>query len=430
MALTLQATTDFNQEAYDLRAYLSLRPEFYFDDFADVESTNESMVGKSVTFTIVNDLPIQSTALTDGTDVTPIAVSDSQINVVLAEYGAALVISAKMRGTAFIDIDPLVSNLIGFNAGISVNDVARAALDSGTNVMFASGSGATAIQSAVTTRGGITGTNTIASVDIGAARARLASANVQRFGNLYVAFAHPDVLNDVYNEVISGSQVQGWTAAQVYSDPSNIYNGEAGSYRGFRWIETPTASVYQGEGNDYGTLTTATPTVGNAVTTLAFTGGSAYAISSGGNITLTDPTGLHTQTFVTTETLAAGGTSVTVTSQNANFSYPIGTTFGPSTASNVYGTFLAGRQAFAKAYSKAPGFGPMPKVFPGPVTDYLRRLQPTSWYWLGQYAPFRTAALIRLESSSTLAGDISIVPGTGTTYDPAVDLGESGTPLE
>ena len=277
MALTLQATTDFNQEAYDLRAYLSLRPEFYFDDFSDVESTTESMVGKSVTFTIANDLPIQSTALTDGTDVTPIALSDSQINVVLAEYGAALVTSAKMRGTAFIDIDPLVSNLIGFNAGISVNDVARAALDSGTNVMFASGSGATAIQSSVTTRGGVTGTNTIASVDIGAARARLASANVQRFGNLYVAFAHPDVLNDVYNEVISGSQVQGWTAAQVYSDPSNIYNGEAGSYRGFRWIETPTAPVYQGEGNDYGVLSTGL-TDTDAVTSLAFTAGTAYAI--------------------------------------------------------------------------------------------------------------------------------------------------------
>ena len=145
---------------------------------------------------------------------------------------------------------------------------------------------------------------------------------------------------------------------------------------------------------------------------------------------MTDPTGAHTQTFVTTEYLAAGGTSVTVTSQDANYSYPIGSTFGPATASNVYGTFLAGRQALAKAYSKAPGFGPMPKVFPGPVIDYLRRLQPTSWYWLGQYAPFRNQALIRLESSSTLAGDISIVPGTGTTYEPAVDLGESGTPLE
>ncbi|NNN07814.1 MAG: N4-gp56 family major capsid protein [Acidimicrobiaceae bacterium] len=348
MALTLQATTDFNQAAYDLRAWYALRPELYFDDFADVESTDESITGKSVTFTIVNDLPIQSTALTDGTDVTPIAMSDSQIVLTLAEYGAALVTSAKMRGTSFIDIDPVTANLIGFNAGISVNDVARAALDVGTNVMYASGLGSSALNSAVTSRVGVSASNTLASIDIRAARARLASANVQRFGNLYTGFIHPDLVSDLMGETIGSSQVQGWTAANVYSDPANIKNGEIGSYLGVRWIETPTAPVYQGAG-----------------------------YSSG----------------------------------------------------NVYGTFITGRQALAKAYSKAPGFGPQPHVFPGPVTDYLRRLQPTSWYWLGQFGLFRQASVIRIESSSLLAGDISTTPGTGTAYDPAINLGESGSPL-
>jgi N4-gp56 family major capsid protein len=341
MALTLQATTDFNQTAYDLRAWYSLRPELYYDDFADVQSTDESIRGKSVTFTIVNDLPIQSTALTDGTDVTPIAMSDSQINVVLAEYGAALVTSAKMRGTTFIDIDPVVANLIGFNAGISVNDVARAALSAGTNVMYASGLGATTLNTTVVARSGLTAANTLGSIDIRVAVARLSSMNAQRFGNLYTGFIHPDLVADLMGETISGSQVQGWTAANVYSTPDAIKNGEIGSYLGVRWIVTPTAPVYQGAG---------------------------------------------------------------------------------SGSTNVYGTFVAGRQSLAKAFSKAPGFGPMPHVFPGPVTDYLRRLQPTSWYWLGQYSPFRAAALIRIESESLLGGDISTTPGTGTTYDPAIDL--------
>lgn len=348
MALTLQATTDFAQVAYDLRAWFSLRPEMYFDDAADVQSTNESMRGKSVTFTIVNDIPIQSSPLTDGVDVTPIAISDSQINLVLDEFGATIVTSAKARGTSFIDIDPLVANVIGFNAGISVNDLARAALDSGVNVMYASGSGATTLQSTVTTRVGVTATETIASVDIRAARARLSSANVQRFGNLYNGFIHPDVTVDLMQETVSGSQVQGWTAAQVYSNPEQILNGEMGSYLGVRWIETPTAPVYQGAG---------------------------------------------------------------------------------ASAINVFGTFIVGRQGLAKAFSKAPGYGPRPRTFPGPVTDYLRRLQPTSWYWLGQYAPFRSAALIRIESASSLGGDFSTTPGTGTTFGPAIDLGESGTPL-
>lgn len=348
MALTLQATTDFNQVAYDLKAWFALRPELIFDAFADVDSTNESISGKSVTFTIVNDMAIQATALTDGTDVTPIAMSDSQINVVLAEYGAAMVTSAKMRATTFIDIDPVVANLIGFNAGISVNAVARAALDAGTQVYYGSGLGGTTLNSATSTRAGVGPSQTLGSIDLRAARARLASANAQRFGNLYTGVLHPDLYSDLVGETISGSQVQGWTAANVYSDPANIHNGEIGSYLGFRWIEASTAPVYQGAG---------------------------------------------------------------------------------SASGNVYGTFLMGRQALAKAFSKAPGFGPMPHVFPGPVTDYLRRLQPTAWYWLGQFAPFRTASLIRIESSSLLTADISTTAGTGTTDEPAIDLGETGSPL-
>ena len=426
MALTLQATTDFNQTAYDLRAWYSLRPELYFDDFADVESTDESIKGKSVTFTIVNDLPIQSTPLTDGTDVTPIAMSDSQLNLVLAEYGAALVTSAKMRGTTFIDIDPVTSNLIGFNAGISVNDVARAALDGGTNVMFASGSGATTLQSSVSTRGGVVAANTLASIDLRAARARLASANAQRFGNLYTAFIHPDLVSDLMGETISGSQTQGWTAANVYSTPDAIKNGEIGSYQGFRFIETPTAPVYQGAGAVYATLTTALTNGQTAVTSLAVTALS-NPIANGGNVVTTN--GSSTQTWVASAAAAAGATSISVTSATSNAAYPIGSTVGPTAPINVYGGFFSGRQSLAKAYSKAPGFGPMPKVFPGPVTDYLRRLQPTSWYWLGQYGTFRQAALIRIECSSSLGSDISTTPGTGTAYNPAIDLGESGSPL-
>jgi hypothetical protein len=98
-----------------------------------------------------------------------------------------------------------------------------------------------------------------------------------------------------------------------------------------------------------------------------------------------------------------------------------------ASSANVYACYMMGRQALAKAFSKAPGFGPYPHVFPGPVTDYLRRLQPTAWYWLGQYSPFRAASLIRIEVASSLGGDISTTQNVGTAYDPAIDLGTTGT---
>ena len=76
-----------------------------------------------------------------------------------------------------------------------------------------------------------------------------------------------------------------------------------------------------------GQITTAL-TLNVAVTSLAFSGGTTVDIPSGSNIAV-GPVhlGMHTytQVFVTTAHAAVGATSVSVTSQLANFSYQIGT---------------------------------------------------------------------------------------------------------
>jgi N4-gp56 family major capsid protein len=69
---------------------------------------------------------------------------------------------------------------------------------------------------------------------------------------------------------------------------------------------------------------------------------------------------------------------------------------------NVFGTLCLGRQSLAKAHSYVDGNGPLPHVVPGPVTDFLRRFQPWGWYWLGNYGIFRQAALLRIESASSV----------------------------
>ena len=96
-----------------------------------------------------------------------------------------------------------------------------------------------------------------------------------------------------------------------------------------------------------------------------------------------------------------------------------------ASSTNVYGTMILGRQALAKTYSTLDGNGAFPHVVPGPITDRLRRFVPLGWYWLGAYGIFRQASIIRIESSSLLGGDISTTPGTGTAFEPAVDLGEA-----
>ena len=347
-AYTGSSTLDFSKAAYDRMAYFALRPELYFDAAADIQPTHQSMPGASVAFTIVNDLAIQASALTETSDVSTVALSDSQVTLTLAEYGNAVLTTAKLRGTSYVDIDPIVANVVGYNAGVSLDTIARAALDQGTNVQYTSGLGATSLQTSVTTRAGVTASNTISSLDIRVARARLRSQNVPTFGGMYVGYIHPDLVADLQGESISGSNVQGWRAPHVYAQPGEIWTGELGAYEGVRWIETPRAPVFQGAG---------------------------------------------------------------------------------ASSANVYGTMILGRQALAKTFSTIDGNGAYPHVVPGPITDRLRRFVPLGWYWLGAYGIFRQASIIRLESASLLGGDISTTPGTGTAFEPAVDLGESGSPL-
>ena len=69
---------------------------------------------------------------------------------------------------------------------------------------------------------------------------------------------------------------------------------------------------------------------------------------------------------------------------------------------DVYDTVIAGRQALAKGFSRAPGFGEQPQIVYGPTTDYLRRFVSVGWYHLCGYSRFREACLQRVESASSL----------------------------
>ena len=411
-AYTGSGTLDFSQTAYDRMAYFALRPELYFDQAADVQATAQAMPGATVTFTIVNDLAIAASALTESTDVSTVAMSDSQVSVSLAEYGNAVLTTAKLRGTSFVDIDPIVANVVGYNAGVSLDTIARAKLDSGTNVQYASGLGATTLQSSVTARNAVATTNTISSLDIRVARARLRAQNVPTFGGMYVGYIHPDLVADLQGESISGSNIQGWRAPHVYAQPGEIWTGELGAYEGVRWIEMPRAPIFQGAGASAtaGAYTMTSATAGT------FTGsapqvGAALSTKSGG-VTVT---GTVTIASVASNTFTVSGSgSVTLAGDN--------TVTVAAAGVNVYGTMILGRQALAKAYSFTDGNGAFPHVVPGPITDRLRRFVPMGWYWLGGYSVFRQASLIRIESASTLGGDLN------TSFNPPIDNGEAGSP--
>ena len=326
---TTTSSVSYVQEAYDRLAYPALRPELHFDRVADVKPTRQSMPGLTVGFTIQADLPVASTALNESTDVAAVAISDSTVSVTLAEYGSAVISTAKLRGGAYVDIDEIIANVVGFNGGVSIDSVARSVLEAGTNVNYSAGTtGVTP-----TSRATVTTADTFRGYDVRVAAKTLVTNNVPRMNGSYWAFIHPEVAFDLQAE----TGIDGWLAPRVYGGASpaqdDIWDNELGTFAGVRFIETPRAPEF----------------------------------------------------------LNAGSSSA-------------------SGVYNVFATLFGGKQAFAKAYSTEDGNGEDPHIVPGPVTDHLRRFVPIGWYQLVGYAVFRQAALLRVESSSSIQALIAGVP--------------------
>lgn len=239
MAYTQASSLSVDQVAFDRMAYFALRAEMLFDLVADVQATNQAMPGTGVTFTIFNDLAAATTALTETSDVTPVAMSDSQVTVTLAEYGNTVNTTAKLRGTSFLDVDAVAANVIGYNAGISIDSIVRDVLAGGSNVVYGGG-GSTDPSSRVT----VQAEDIIEANDIRKVVAALRSANAVSFNGMYMGYIHPDVSYDLRRETGAAS----WRDPHVYTDPTNIYNGEIGAFEAVRFIETSRAKNFENEG--------------------------------------------------------------------------------------------------------------------------------------------------------------------------------------
>jgi N4-gp56 family major capsid protein len=234
VAYTQQSSLGVDQAAYDRLAYFALRSELLFDQAADVQATNQAMTGSSVIFTIFSELATVTTPLTETSDVTAVAMADSNVTVTLTEYGSTVNTTAKLRGTAFLDVDAAAANLIGYNAGSSMDEVVREVLAAGTNVIYGGG-GSTNPSSRVT----VQAEDTIEANDVRKVTAALRGANVSPWNGYYIGFIHPDVSYDLRRETGNSS----WNAPHVNMDTANIYTGEIGTFESVRFIETPRTKV-------------------------------------------------------------------------------------------------------------------------------------------------------------------------------------------
>ena len=232
-----------DQVAFEKLAYFALRPEMYFDQFADVQATNATNPGASIKFTVFADLAAATTPLGEAEDVTPVSMSDSQVTVTLEEYGNATVTTAKLRASSFMPVDPVAAQAVGYNAGLSIDTIARNVLQAGDNVIYATG-GATDPSSRTT----INTDDILTITDIRKAVAQLRGANVPTINGTYIGFIHPDVQFDL----LSATDAAGWRDAYKYTNATPLINGEIGQIDGVRFIASSRAPLFANASNNSG----------------------------------------------------------------------------------------------------------------------------------------------------------------------------------
>ncbi len=234
MAFTQTSSLSVDQAAFDQIAYFALRSELLFDAAADVQPVAQSMPGTSVAFTIFSELADATSTLTETVDVTAVAMADSQVTVTLAEYGNAINTTAKLRGTSFLDVDTVAANLIGYNAGSSIDTVVANVLKGAANIVFGSGGSTTPTSNAT-----VQSDDILAADDIRVVTAQLRGSKAQTFNGMYMAFIHPDVSYDLRRETGAAA----WRDAHNYQNIGPIYNGEIGAFEAVRFVETPRAPL-------------------------------------------------------------------------------------------------------------------------------------------------------------------------------------------
>jgi N4-gp56 family major capsid protein len=237
------ASLQTDQVAFEKLAYFALRPEMYFDQFADVQATNATNPGASIKFTVFADLAAATTPLGEAEDVTPVSMSDSQVTVTLEEYGNATVTTAKLRASSFMPVDPVAAQAVGYNAGLSIDTIARNVLQAGDNVIYATG-GATDPSSRTT----INTDDILTITDIRRAVAQLRGANVPTINGTYIGFIHPDVQFDL----LSATDAAGWRDAYKYTNATPLINGEIGQIDGVRFIASSRAPLFANASNNSG----------------------------------------------------------------------------------------------------------------------------------------------------------------------------------
>ena len=235
-------------------------PILRFEQFAVKKTELGVAPGLTIMFMRYDNLVVPSGPLTEGVRMTTNALSAQQWNITVAEHGYAIAVSELLLNASFDDVMASASRLLGRNMALYLDGQARDTLLLGTSVQF--GYQAAAVSTAQygayangtkgTTRASMTGDFYLTPAAVKDTVETLATKNVPRLGETYVAFVHPHQSRRLRD-------TPEFIEVTKYAAPGNFMLGEIGRLYDTVFIETTQVTkVTGGAGSGYTTDTAGT----------------------------------------------------------------------------------------------------------------------------------------------------------------------------
>lgn len=242
------------QTYYDRKLLYRAKPTLAFYKAAQNESRSlGKRNGNVISYRRIEAMPFATNPLAEGVTPTAGTITRTEITATTVQLGNYVYLSDKLD---MLDVDPIISEemeVLGENAGQSVDAVIRATVVTGTNVAFQTGT----LRSQQTRTAPIT-LNTIRLMvtNLLANNSRPFMGEMDEDGpggssGMFFGIIHPNVWHDLNNSVEA-------RAVSVYSQPDKLYKFGFREFGGVYWRVTTMAPIFSGAGangdNVYGTM--------------------------------------------------------------------------------------------------------------------------------------------------------------------------------
>lgn len=222
-------------EAHKVRKTLEYaKPKLVYPQFG-MPDLSMLRKGKQATWLRFDKLAVPASVLDESPTWAPETVTDTTVSATLEFWGNGVEITELLDKTAIYDLPNEFKQLVGQNAGETINQKVRDVLVAGTSVNYGNSKAS---------RGLLTGADTIDLDDILLTTQSLEAADAERIGDNFVAIISPYVKTQLMRDTAFRE------AMRYLVRDNGLFTGEIANIDGVKFIVTSTAPSLTSSGSN------------------------------------------------------------------------------------------------------------------------------------------------------------------------------------